>query len=158
MLQHFERTEVRADVQRLVALIGLLAWSDDDNHCGIRYRSDEQKSTLTDKERVALFSLAQHIQGAGEWADGTDTGTSGRTDAMDLPLIAFHVATGASEPVRRVLGEILAHESLLYTWDNHDTTSMQVFDAWAEQVHPLAFRLATTFRHRYNDGAKPWTR
>lgn len=67
-------------------------------------------------------------------------------DAMDLPLIAFNVAAGCSEPVRSVLGEIIARESVVGLWNEHTATSpLQVFDAWAEQVRAVSMRLAGLF-------------
>lgn len=152
------RNDIRADLTQLIDLASLLVWSDDNNKCGFRHHTEEQKQVLdAAEERLALHDLARHIAGAGEWLED-EADRDGHADAMDLPLITANIALGTSEPVRRVLGEIIARESLVSLWNDHTTTSpQQVFDSWAEAVRPPALRLAAAFRHRHNTFAKPWT-
>ncbi|MDI2029852.1 hypothetical protein QFW96_14570 [Saccharopolyspora sp. TS4A08] len=153
------RNDVRTDLTQLIDLASLLVWSDDDNKCGVRHHTEDQKKALdAAEERLALHGLGQHIAGAGEWLEEPHVNGDAFADAMDLPLIAFNVAAGCSEPVRSVLGEIIARESVVGLWNEHTSTSpLQVFDAWAEQVRAVSIRLAGAFRHRHNTTAKPWS-
>lgn len=148
-----------SDLRHLIDLVGLLVWSDDGNSCGIRDQDDPEHKQVLEKsgERLTIFRLAQHIRGAGRWLEGTDTSEEARTDGMDLPLIAFHVASSSSEPVQRVLGQIIERESILAAWNRSKTDPLQVFAAWAEQVRGISIRLAAANKNRFNTYAKPWS-
>lgn len=150
--------EYRAELRRLVELAGLIVWSDATNGCGIRYNAPRQKKKLDEEDSLPVFRLAQYIQKAGEWAEGIATSRDARRDATDLPGLAFHVATGMSEPIRQVLGEIIAQEAMLYLWnENSDAAALQVFDTWAQEVRALSFRLAVgTMSRNQGDTSKPW--
>lgn len=146
------------DLRHLVNLVGLVVWSDNDNGCGIRFSNSEQRQVLEGAgESLAVFHLAQHVRGAGEWLDGIDTSQEAHMDSMDLPLVAFHVATSISDPVRRVLGDIIAQESFLSAWNQTGTDALQVFESWANEVRAVSMRLAAVNRSRLNTYAKPWS-
>ncbi|MCX2728767.1 hypothetical protein OOZ19_00790 [Saccharopolyspora sp. NFXS83] len=158
-MQAPDTPEDRADLWRLVDLVGLLVWSDDANGAGIRFQSDKQKQDLESTgELVSVFQLAQYIRGAGEWVEGTNRTREAGKDAMDLPAVAFNVATGMGDVTRRILGEIIGTEALLDAWiQTSGGNAISTFDAWSAEVRPLAFRLSMMCRgHGQGKSPKPW--
>lgn len=153
---------VRHRLARLVQLLGLLVWSDSaHNACG--HRGDETERDAirgAGLDDVLLHLIAQRIQGAGEWVRGS-TSTDAHADAMDLPVLAWRLASSPlSVDARQLLGLIISRRSLLWSWGSmkQPLDCQQIFDDWAARVRTLAVELAAVFASRFDEDAAPWTR
>lgn len=116
---------------RLIKLIRMVAWTDSDSKCGIRWGrlSDNRKDTFDDKQRTRLHEMVMHWVGALEYVRGDDA-QEHKTDFRLLPEFAFAALVDLSSEQTAVLGAIVQREML----SPFQNAAAQVGERWRADV------------------------